>query len=1165
MKRLSKLLLVHWHYFTQEIIEFGELNFLTGRNASGKSTIIDAMQLILLGDTSGSFFNKAASGRGNRTLKGYLMGELGDDEESGFRYLRTGRFTSYIALEFFDDEKDRHFTVGCCFDTFSENDMQKLFFLYDGELHKTGFLKEKTPMDIMALRIFLKEHYAGHFETTDVGRDFRTKLYGKLGGLRERFAGLLKKAVSFNPNVDIQKFISDFVCDTQQTVDVSHMQENIRSYKRLEAESDVLVERMALLEKIVNTYQNYTTSKNNEMLYSFLIDRASADMKIAELALAKSNAADLKEQLSALKLKIADARTSLVNLREQKDVLNAQLLSDSSAQALEQIDRQIREKEAQILMLQKDYDKAMEGLFSRIVSWRGQTESMLKKMEGANGALLQAGISSRICDICEEGKLFLKKIGNKGDYTFSNKTAEIVTQAKTVDNISKSDYTFSNKTAETITQLGEIGLREYSNAVDGLKKRSIELSSRIQDEEETLIKQKAELAAEQKSLESGIYRFPQDVLDLKDALTSRLRIIAKEEVNVRIVAEAAEIKNDRWRNVIEGYLHTQKFYILVPEKYFQDAMGIYDKIKRQKSIYGTGIVDIEKLKKKNQVADPGSLAEEIETDDLDVKAFLDYTLGRVQKCDHVAKLRNFPLSVTDEGMLYQNFVVRAMHPKRWDKPAIGQGAIQRRLVAVKEKIALLSGQITACADIKSGLENTGKLSLLSDSEIEKIISVAKNIVSIPVLKSDLESLGLSRAAIDTSAIDSLKNRIAVLNNDIIGQDGQLRTDEEKRIRTDEHLLRLQNETIPSLSKELEVKEEEIAVQYSEDWIKEMGQLRYEKELSGRGMADHIFIAFPREQSRAKNAKEDAWEILLDLRRNYNEKYKMGLDSRAKENDAYEDALRELKDNQLPDYLTRITDARTKAFEQFQEDFISRLQHNMNNAKRQIDELNSALKGATFGEDSYRFRIIPKPEYKRYYDMIVDEMITQGGYNLLSIQFNTKYKDEIADLFAIITNEDGVGGATKGAEGSTEYERRVHEFTDFRTYLSFDLEVFGQDGESQRLSKTMGKKSGGETQTPFYIAVLASFAQLYRAGRDKTYKTARLIIFDEAFSKMDGERIVRSVELLRKFQFQVILSAPPDKIGDIAALVDKNLCVLREGKRTCVRSFDKTRLEGLMDE
>jgi len=1132
MKLLTKLLLVHWHYFTHELIEFGELNFLTGKNASGKSTIIDALQLILLGDTSGSFFNKAASGRGNRTLKGYLMGELGDDEEFGFKYLRKGRFTSYIALEFYDSEKKRHFTVGCCFDTYSENDMQKLFFLYDGEMHASGFLSGNTPMDISALRTFLKENYIGHFETTEVGRDFRTKLYGKLGGLRDRFGGLLKKAVSFNPNVDIQQFISDFVCDAQQAVDVSHMQDNIRSYKRIETESDVLKARIELLDKIVNTHQNYTTQRNNETLYSYLIDRASVEMKSTELALTEAKAKEITEQLKSLDSNIADGDVRLSKIRDQRGTLHAQLLSDNGAQALEQIDRQITEKNTQILTIQNEYDKVMGGLLSRIALWRTQTETMLQKLESSNTVLLQPGIASRISDICAEGNVLLEKI-----------------------------ILLVNMNAETVTQMGEAGLNTLSNIVDELKKHSIELSARMQDEQKALAERRAELVVEQQSLESGIYRFPQDALDLKAAVESRLRTIAKHDINVRIVAEAAEIKNDRWRNVIEGYLNTQKYYIIVPEEYFRDALRVYDTIKRQKAIYGTGIVDIEKLKRLNPSADRGSLAEEIETDDSDVKAFLDYSLGRVQKCDNVADLRRSRTSVTDEGMLYQNFVVRAMHPDRWAKPAIGQGAIQKRLDVVKKDIALLVEQITACAGVKLGLEQSGKLPSFSDSEIENVISTAKNISMVSVLESDIASLRLNRAAIDTSVIDSLKKRINVLDDDIIAQEKQVNAARERRGGMNEALDRLQNETIPRFTIELSKKEATIAEQYNAEWIKETGSLRYQRELSARGKAGSIFTAFPREQSRVKKAKDEAWESLLDLRRSYNEKYKMGLDIKAECNDAYDEAWLELTDNKLPDYLARISDARTKAFEQFQEDFISRLQNNMNNAKRQIEELNGALRGATFGEDSYRFRIIPKPEYKRYYDMIVDEMITEGGYNLLSIQFNAKYKDEIADLFAIITNEDGAGGTGN----SSEYERRVHEFTDFRTYLSFDLEVVGQDGESQRLSKTLGKKSGGETQTPFYIAVLASFAQLYRSGRDKSYKTSRLIIFDEAFSKMDGERIVRSIELLRKFQFQVILSAPPDKIGDIAALVDKNLCVLRDGKHTCVRSFDKTHIKELADE
>jgi uncharacterized protein YPO0396 len=177
------------------------------------------------------------------------------------------------------------------------------------------------------------------------------------------------------------------------------------------------------------------------------------------------------------------------------------------------------------------------------------------------------------------------------------------------------------------------------------------------------------------------------------------------------------------------------------------------------------------------------------------------------------------------------------------------------------------------------------------------------------------------------------------------------------------------------------------------------------------------------------------------------------------------------------------------------------------------------------------------------------MLLEGGYNLLSEQFNVKYKNEIADLFTIIT------GGGEGKQERDDYEKRVQTFTDYRAYLSFDLEVTNSEGESQRLSRTMGKKSGGETQTPFYIAVLASFTRLYRIDRDRKASAARLILFDEAFSKMDSERIASSIDLLRKFRFQVILSAPSDKIGDIALLADRNLLVYRDKKNSSVFPFD----------
>ena len=116
-------------------------------------------------------------------------------------------------------------------------------------------------------------------------------------------------------------------------------------------------------------------------------------------------------------------------------------------------------------------------------------------------------------------------------------------------------------------------------------------------------------------------------------------------------------------------------------------------------------------------------------------------------------------------------------------------------------------------------------------------------------------------------------------------------------------------------------------------------------------------------------------------------------------------------------------------------------------------------------------------------------------------------------------------------------------------------VTDEKGEEQRLSKTLSKKSGGETQIPFYIALLASFSQVCRIRNKNQNNTLRVIILDEAFSKMDGERIRESIRLLRRFELQAIFSAPPEKIPDIAPLVDRNIAVYKDNRHSFTRYFD----------
>ena len=126
MKKLTKILLVNWLYFSKQIIEVDDVNFLTGKNGAGKSTVIDALQIVLLGETNARNFNQAANEKSQRSLDGYLRADMDDNNPNS----RRGKdFTSFIACEFLDDVEGTCFVTGVAFDCRSDgNNVDHFFF-----------------------------------------------------------------------------------------------------------------------------------------------------------------------------------------------------------------------------------------------------------------------------------------------------------------------------------------------------------------------------------------------------------------------------------------------------------------------------------------------------------------------------------------------------------------------------------------------------------------------------------------------------------------------------------------------------------------------------------------------------------------------------------------------------------------------------------------------------------------------------------------------------------------------------------------------------------------------------------------------------------------------------------------------------------------------------
>ena len=180
------------------------------------------------------------------------------------------------------------------------------------------------------------------------------------------------------------------------------------------------------------------------------------------------------------------------------------------------------------------------------------------------------------------------------------------------------------------------------------------------------------------NLKKGIKPYPAQVMMLKKP--DRIRPVCKrvrKSVVVPIFAELLEVRDPKWQNAVEGYLDRQKFYLLVPEAYYDQALRIYQSIRKEEKVYDAGIVDLKKLRESQRRPPvPGSLAEEIQTEDASARLYADYLLGSVIKCDTVSQLNRNRIAITADCMLYKNYVARKINPARYQDPFIGRRSAQ---------------------------------------------------------------------------------------------------------------------------------------------------------------------------------------------------------------------------------------------------------------------------------------------------------------------------------------------------------------------------------------------------------------------------------------------------------------------------------------------------------
>lgn len=1068
MKKLTRVKLINWHRFTNVLIDLENSVLISSENGAGKSTLLDAIQFVVTCSTN--YFNKAAHENGKRKLTGYIRCKTGRENRP---YERTGEISAHVALEFYEEKRQKYFIVGAVVDSASEGQEKTVRYLMDGERLEDGlFFQGKVPRSIAQFR-------AGNGKkiktwcTTE--KDAKQMIKNRFGRLEDKFFKLIPKAMAFRPIDDIKDFVYSYVLDEKE-VNIDILRENVRTYQDLQRTLDKIKLRMGRLEKIEGFYRQVEDGTRKDRMYEYFLDRIEADILEEEIRQLESAIVHDTYRLERWNQEIMEAQKEKEERQAIRDNLYAELASDKDFIA--------RDEQQKKLLLLEERERQLSGERQQLLA-------------SVNMAKAEVNRLLQVPDADDCIRSYGEQLGQL------EKTVRIDDFKDTLQKVIAYKNHMSDRVYKRRAEL-DMNLRELS----GQKK---EWDLKI----ENLMKKKLS--------------YPEEVTRVMNAIREEFVRIGRTP-EPRILCEMLEITDDSWRNAVEGYLNTQRFYILVEPDNFDIALGTYDRLRREKKTYGVGLINTQNLEGYD-TAPEGSLATVVTSGNKYARRYINMVLGKVTMCEHYSHLKKYKTAITRECMRYQNHVASAIKPAIFETPYIGKNAIRVQLEQAKHKSKELENQIKEKQNVLQKLEELQKpLSTETDTDIKYRVDV---LVELGNTAQEIKNCRANIATLEKNSNMILKQiQLSELEKIIREKEEQIARDNRRVGQTEQNIENTKGRLADRQTSLVGQKARcaEFAAGQEEDIV--LWDHDYEKQLKDKSH-EQFKENFARRRKANQTTIAKCTESMTNAMVEYKTAHDFGAAATLEGYPDFEAEYSKLKSSELLSYEEKVESARQSAEEEFREQFLAKLQENMKNAQTEFKELNRALRDIRFSNEKYEFLFMPSKRYRHYYEMIMDDFNAVQGESIFSGLFHENHKEVIDELFERLALDH---------ENSA---KALDEFTDYRTYMDYDIRILHSDDSYSLYSKVCEEKSGGETQTPFYVTVAASFVQLYRNGIGG--EAVGLVMFDEAFNNMDDERIGGVLEFLRRLPLQILIAAPPDKIQYISPFVEETLLVMTDEK------------------
>lgn len=1091
--QLSKIHALNWYGYRDSLPVKGNL-VLAGVTGSGKSILMDLLMLVLVGpEKARHHFNRSATGsRSDRTIKGYCLLDTKREENGQPQYFHDKGVTTYIAAEFTWPAKDRIETWGLRFEfhNVSETDGHCIPFYCPAPLEREDFLST-SPEDGKSRPRSMAEFKA--LIDSKGGRLFSsTREYlrdmanaSHLNFNKDVLERLLPSAMSFTNLKSFDDFCRQFVLPGE-AVAVDDVISSFRDYESYERE---LRELRAQLEMLLKIRALSVTLRDS------LRDKDVAGYLAAELAweFASADAAAKRAKLEKLREENAGAELRLKELAD---------LTDSARLACEQAAALLNE--------------STEGrLYKKLADEIRELEMEIDRLKGI-AHKIEGGLGKRV----KMARNWMAEVAKAPLHPFVD-VSRMEEALKFLDSCDR------NETSNTLSMLASEADQICKQLRDRFRNDLIELN-RLRSE-------KSELEVQVDSLKRGISPGPQPLLS---ALLDHLSLMPGEP-GPRALRELCEVEDETWRAAAETMLD-DKFAVFVATEQHARALEILrglaaHELSKSGPQYLLDSGYFAALKPKRL---KGSLAEVFQCADPAASSYLDSRFGEIIRVSSPKDFDKHDSAVMPDGLC--KIGGKVTRPRPYDGlPFIGKNGLKKQLELKQERLADIEVTLRRLEPVEREID---RLIAARQQEIPDHSEITRELVRVeelPKLEARHEARMADYQAISTDEFESLGFRIEELKEQIKAYEGETKTilkkgahieishAEKESAEADETASRREDEFSKTKLK-IDI------VRYHDryrSWKAEAAEYTPALDARARDFKGAAAIA----ENDALRATGDLKVAMLAFKTRFQPKFD-DLPEDGVDTTPYERILGVIEGANIPEYEKKSATERKRWETLFRTQVLSRMQQAIKNVENIISLLNHQLK-RPIGHDRYKIEKKPNPEFRVYRELI--------DLNAMHHEDELFFSSMAGDLKDAL--ENFLGTLVKNAN-SPDAARLL----DYRQYFDYDLlvtDIRDPDGKPVSVDKQSGKMSGGENQSPYFVAILASYLHAYNRHETRRKEPSlALVPIDEAFSKLSGERIQNCLQAMAELGLQGMFSMSSGNIPYAFSQCDELIVISRKEER-----------------